>query len=125
VEIAQGSPIPGVFVIERMSRYRDFLERAYVETSTGRVIQHVVIDAPDRYSSRPGDWVLSMTTNDGVTLSPNGYELFARALAQRYDLRRVDDAVHYHFFGVRGTEPPPVVTSAVTVPGPAAAAPVH
>jgi hypothetical protein len=111
-EIAQGSPLPSVFIIERISRYRDFLERAYVETATGRVLRHVVIDAPDRYSSRPGDWVLGRTTEDGVTLSPAGYELFARALAARYDLRRVDDAAHYHFFGVRGTAPPPIATTA-------------
>jgi hypothetical protein len=105
--IAQNSPLPGAFIIERMSRYRDFLERVTVETGSGRVLGHLIVDAPDRYSSRPGDWVLSRTTADDVALSAEGYDGYARALAQRYDLRRVDDASHYHFFGVLGTEPPP------------------
>lgn len=93
---------PGAFAIERMSRLRDFLERVYVDTATGRVLRHEIMPAPDRYSSRPGDWVLSRVTAEGVQLSPEGYEAFARSLAGRYDLRQVDDAAHYHFFGVLG-----------------------
>ncbi|MBL8715856.1 MAG: hypothetical protein JNL79_07660 [Myxococcales bacterium] len=100
--LASGSALPASFAIERMSRYRDFLERVFVDTSTGRVLRHEVMPAPDRYSSRPGDWVLSRVTAEGLHLSGDGYEAFARALAARYDLRRVDDVTHYHFFGVRG-----------------------
>lgn len=100
--LASGSALPGTFAIERMSRYRDFLERVFVDTATGRVLRHEVLPAPDRYSSRPGDWVLSRVTAEGLALSGDGYEAFARALAARYDLRRVDDVTHYHFFGVRG-----------------------
>jgi hypothetical protein len=101
---------PGTFTIERMSRYRDFLERVYVDTATGRVMRHEIMPAPDRYSSRPGDWVLSRITAEGVQLSPEGYQAFARSLAGRYDLRQVDDATHFHFFGVLGTAAPAAVT---------------
>jgi hypothetical protein len=96
---------PTTFAIERMSRYRDFLERVYVDTATGRVTRHEIMPAPDRYASRPGDWVLSRVTAEGVQLSPEGYEAFAKSLAGRYDLRQVDDAAHYHFFGVLGAVP--------------------
>ncbi len=105
--LAAGSPMPGSFAIERMSRFRDFLERVYIETATGKVLRHEILPAPDRYASRPGDWVLSRVTAEGVHLSPEGYEAFSRVLAGRYDLRLVDDAAHYHFFGVLGTAPPP------------------
>jgi hypothetical protein len=108
--LASGSAMPAVFAIERMSRFRDFLERVFVETGSGRVVRHEIIPAPDRYASRPGDWLLSRVTAEGANLSPEGYETFARALAGRYDLRQVDDAAHYHFFGVLGTAPPAVVT---------------
>jgi len=96
---------PTTFAIERMSRFRDFLERVYVDTATGRVLRHEIMPAPDRYASRPGDWVLSRVTAEGVQLSPDGYEAFARSLAGRYDLRQVDDAAHFHFFGVLGAVP--------------------
>ena len=59
----------------------------------------------NRYASRPGDWLLSRVTAEGVQLSPEGYDAFARSLAGRYDLRQVDDATHYHFFGVLGSVP--------------------
>lgn len=104
------SGFPSIFAIERMSRYRDFLERVYIETGTGRVTRHEIIPAPDRYASRPGDWLLSRVTAEGVTLSPDGYEAFAKTLAGRYDLRQVDDAAHYHFFGVLGTATPATAT---------------
>jgi hypothetical protein len=101
---------PTAFAIERMSRYRDFLERVYVDTATGKVLKHEIMPAPDRFASRPGDWVLSRVTAEGVQLSPEGYESFARSLAGRYDLRQVDDVAHYHFFGVLGTASPAAVT---------------
>ncbi|MGZ3448986.1 MAG: hypothetical protein ACXWUG_11815 [Polyangiales bacterium] len=104
--LASGSPMPKVFAIERMSRFRDFLERVYLETGTGRVVRHEIMPAPDRYASRPGDWLLSRVTAEGVNLAPEGYELFARSLANKYDLRKVDDVAHYHFFGVLGTAAP-------------------
>ncbi|GAC1548426.1 MAG: hypothetical protein NVS3B10_12020 [Polyangiales bacterium] len=103
--LAAGSAMPGTFAIERMSRFRDFLERVYVDTATGRVLRHEIQPAPDRYASRPGDWLLARVTAEGVDLSPEGYESFARALAGKYDLRMVDDAAHYHFFGALGTSP--------------------
>lgn len=108
--LAAGSSMPASFTIERMSRFRDFLERVYVETATGRVLRHEIMPAPDRYASRPGDWLLSRVTAEGAHLSPEGYEAFARALAARYDLRKVDDVAHYHFFGVLGSAVPAAVT---------------
>ncbi len=104
--LAAGSAMPPVFAIERMSRFRDFIERVYVDTSSGKVLRHEISPAMDRFSSRPGDWLLSRITAEGVELSPEGYEAFARSLANRYDLRMVDDAAHYHFFGVLGTGAP-------------------
>lgn len=104
------SGFPATFAIERMSRYRDFLERVYVETASGRVVRHEITPAPDRYASRPGDWLLARVTAEGVALSPEGYQAFARSLAARYDLRQVDDAAHYHFFGVLGTAVPATTT---------------
>ena len=101
---------PGAFAIERMSRYRDFLERVYIDTATGRVLRHEIRPAPDRYASRPGDWLLARVTAEGAALSPEGYAAFAKSLAARYDLREVDDAAHYHFFGVLGTARAATVT---------------
>jgi hypothetical protein len=100
--IASGGALPPFLAIERQSRYRDFFERVYIEPATGRVVSHEVGPARDRYQSRPGDWLLSRVTAEGVMLSDEGYEAYARALAARYDLRKVDDLAHYHFFGVRG-----------------------
>jgi hypothetical protein len=108
--LASGSPLPTIFAIERMSRFRDFLERVYIETGSGRVVRHEIMPAPDRYASRPGDWLLSRVTAEGANLAPEGYERFARSLANRYDLRKVDDVAHYHFFGVLGTSAPATQT---------------
>lgn len=110
MQLAPGATMPSAFAIERMSRYRDFLERVFVETATGRVLKHVIMPAPDRYASRPGDWLLSRVTAEEMQLSPDGYEAFARVLSARYDLRVVDDAAHYHFFGLLGVAPPPAAT---------------
>lgn len=106
---AAGS-FPTTFAIERMSRYRDFLERVYLDTASGRVLRHEIVPAPDRYASRPGDWLLARVTAEGALLSPEGYTAFAKSLAARYDLRQVDDAAHYHFFGVLGTATPATTT---------------
>ncbi len=110
MQLAAGSTMPASFAIERLSRYRDFLERVYVDTTSGRVLKHVIMPAPDRYASRPGDWLLSRVTAEQVQLSPDGYEAFARALSSRYDLRRVDDAARYHFFGLIGVAAAPAAT---------------
>lgn len=99
--------LPPVFLLERVSRYRDFLEVVHVETSTSRVLRHDVIPLYDRAHARPGEWLLSRRTAEGITLSGEGYEAFARALASRYDLRAYDDAYRYHFFGTKGAAPPP------------------
>lgn len=109
-QIPPSGVVPTVFAIERLSRYRDFLERVSIDTASGQVLKHVILPAPDRYASRPGDWVVSRVGADDVQLSPDAYEIFARALSSRYDLRLVDDAAHYHFFGLLGVAPAPGAT---------------
>jgi hypothetical protein len=95
--------LPPVFLIERVGRYRNFLERVYVDTASGRVLRHEVVPLADPAYGRPGEWLLSRRSPEGIMLSPESYEAYARALAGRYDLRSVDDAQRYHFFGVRPT----------------------
>jgi hypothetical protein len=93
--------LPPVFLIERISRYRNFLERVFVDTESGRVLRHEIVPNADPALGRPGEWLLSRKTPEGIVLSPESYEAYAHALATRYDLRTVDDAYRYHFFGVR------------------------
>lgn len=93
--------LPPVFLIERVSRYRNFLERVYVDTASGRVLRHEIMPNADPALARPGEWLLSRRSPEGVVLTPEAYEAYARALAARYDLRTVDDVSRYHFFGVR------------------------
>jgi hypothetical protein len=100
--------LPPAFMIERISRYRSFLERVYVDTATGRVLRHEVLPNADPALARPGEWLLSRRSPEGLVLSPEAYESYARALALRYDLRRVDDAYRYHFFGVKPVLSPPI-----------------
>jgi hypothetical protein len=97
--------LPPVFLIERVSRYRNFLERVYVDTLSGRVLRHEIVPLADPAWARPGEWLLSRRSPEGVVLSPESYEAYARALAASYDLRTVDDAYRYHFFGKRGVSP--------------------
>ncbi len=101
--------LPPVFLIERMSRYRNFIERVYVDTASGRVLRHEIVPNDDPAYGRPGEWLLSRRSPEGIVLSPESYEQYARALAARYDLRTVDDAYRYHFFGVRGAAQAPRV----------------
>lgn len=102
---------PPVFVIERVSRYRSFLERVFIDTASGRVLRHEIGPNADPALSRPGDWLLSRRSPEGLVLSPEAYEAYALALSARYDLRTVDDAYRYHFFGVRAA---PVVTESAS-----------
>jgi hypothetical protein len=99
--------LPPVFLIERVSRLRDFLETVYIETRSGLVLRHDIAPLADRAHGRPGEWLLSRRTPEGIWLSGEGYDAYARALAARYDVRAYDDAYRYHFFGVRGVLPPP------------------
>lgn len=94
--------LPSVFLVERVSRLRDFVETVYVETRSGTVLRHDITPLSDHAYARPGEWLLSRRTAEGVTLSGEGYEAYARALADKYDLRTYDDASRYHFFGVKG-----------------------
>jgi hypothetical protein len=102
---ALSGQLPPVFLIERVSRYRNFLEKVYVETVSGRVLRHEIEPLADSAWARPGEWLLSRRSPEGLVLSPESYEAYARALASKYDLRTVDDAHRYHFFGVRGMVP--------------------
>lgn len=112
--------LPPVFLIERVSRYRDFLERVFVETASGRVIRHEIVPNANRAYAKPGEWLLSRRTPEGVLLSAEGYQRFAAALARKYDLRTFDDAYRYHFFGVLGGATPAPRSSDAPVPTAAA-----
>jgi hypothetical protein len=94
--------LPPVFLIERVSRYRNFLERVYIDTQSARVLRHEIEPLADPAFGRPGDWLLSRRSAEGVTLSPASYRAYARALASKYDLRIVDDVQRFHFFGRLG-----------------------
>lgn len=96
--------LPPVFLIERVSRYRNFLERVYVDTSSGQVLRHEILPNADPALARPGEWLLSRRSPEGVPLTPEAYQDYARALSARYDLRTVDDANRYHFFGSRAAK---------------------
>lgn len=96
--------LPPVFLIERVSRYRNFVERVYVDTASGHVLRHEIGPNADPALARPGEWLLSRRSPEGVVLTPEAYESYARALAVRYDLRTVDDLSRYHFFGVRAAQ---------------------
>lgn len=93
--------LPAVFLIERVSRYRNFVERVYIETDTARVLRHEIEPLADPAFARPGDWLLSRKTAEGITLSPSSYLAYSRTLASKYDLRTVDDVQRLHFFGAR------------------------
>ncbi|MBI5537209.1 MAG: hypothetical protein HY898_31095 [Deltaproteobacteria bacterium] len=100
--------LPPVFLIERVSRYRNFLERVYIDTASARVLRHEIVPLADAAWGRPGEWLLSRRSPEGIVLSPESYEAYAHALATKYDLRTVDDAYRYHFFGYRGAAVGPV-----------------
>lgn len=92
---------PSVFLVERVSRRRDLLETLYIEAASGAILRHEAGALPDRGHARPGDWLLSRRTVEGLTLSGEAYEGLVRALSGRYELRQLDDAYRVHFFGRR------------------------
>ena len=88
-----------IFLVERVGLDRGSMETLYIEAATGAALRHEAGPLLDRAHARPGDWLLSRRTVEGLTLSGEAYEALARVLAGRYDLRQLDDAYRYHFFG--------------------------
>jgi hypothetical protein len=99
--------VPSAFVVERVSRLRDFIEYLTIESASGKVVSDVIKPLANRAYARPGDWLLSRRTLDGAMLDGESYDALAHGLATRYDLRTYDDANRYHFFGLKGVVAPP------------------
>lgn len=97
---ARSSP-PALFLIERVSRTRTLLETIYVDAAAASVVRHEVSALPDPSYGRPGEWLLSRRTIEGLWLPDGPYEALARSLGPAYELRALDDAERYHFFGPR------------------------
>ncbi|MCU0684677.1 MAG: hypothetical protein MUF34_20925 [Polyangiaceae bacterium] len=103
---------PAIFLIERVSRTRTLRETIYVDAAAASVVRHEVSALPEPSYGRPGEWLLSRRTIEGLWLPDGPYEALARSLGPAYELRALDDAERYHFFGPReapakaSTEPP-------------------
>jgi hypothetical protein len=97
--------IPPVFLVERVSRLRDFVEYVTIDTNSGRALKHEILPIADRAYARPGEWLLSRRLPDGSLMAGDDYDAYAHKLAVRYDLRAYDDVERYHFFGVLGVVP--------------------
>jgi hypothetical protein len=98
---------PAVFLVERVSRTRTLLETLYVDAAVASVLRHEVRPLPDPSYGRPGEWLLARRTVEGLWLPEGPYQALARALDPRYDLRALDDAERYHFFGPHEEPPKP------------------
>ncbi len=92
---------PAVFLVERVDRTRELLETLYVDAAAAAVVRHEVTPLPDPSYGRPGEWLLARRTVEGLWLPEGPYQALASALAGAYDLRALDDAERYHFFGPR------------------------
>lgn len=89
------------FVVHRVSLSRDAVELLFIEREGGTVVGRRIEPNPFELPGQPGDFVLSPVGPDGRWMSPSEYERLARSLAARFDLRRVDDARLYQYFGRR------------------------
>ncbi|MCC7540262.1 MAG: hypothetical protein IT379_28850 [Deltaproteobacteria bacterium] len=93
------------FVVHRVALGRDAVELLFIEPEGGTVVGRRIEPNPFELPGRPGDFLLSPIAPDGRWLSPSEYERRARSLADRFDLRRLDDARLYHYFGRRSAAP--------------------
>ncbi|HEU4404786.1 MAG TPA: hypothetical protein VFS43_05790 [Polyangiaceae bacterium] len=120
---ARSSP-PPVFLVERVSRTRELLETLYVDTAAASVLRHEVTLLPDPSYGRPGEWLLARRSVEGLWLPDAAYQALARTLDPSYDLRALDDAERYHFFGPREApaRPPPAEARPASEPSPPPAA---
>lgn len=93
------------FVVHRVALGRDAIELLFIEPEGGTVIGRRIEPNVFELSGRPGDYLLTPIDPGGRWMSPSEYERLARRLSARFDLRRVDDARLYHFFGRRRGTP--------------------
>lgn len=114
---------PPVFLIERVSRTRELLETLFVDAAAASVLRHEVTPLPDPSYGKPGEWLLARRSVEGLWLPDGAYEALARSLDNAYDLRSLDDAERYHFFGPR--EAPARVPPAEAHPGSEASPPAE
>jgi hypothetical protein len=110
---------PGfLFYVQRTSPTREGIDLVTIEFPTGRIAAARRVEADALPPGKPGEWLLSRRSPSGELIIGERYEAMARALAEKFDLRRIDDAYFYHFFGLRGRKPamppapPPVPTEA-------------
>jgi hypothetical protein len=92
-------------VVQRVSKRRSATELLTIAHPAGRVINHQVVHNAGVPIGRPGDWLLSRERPDGTLMPYREYAALAAWLARSYDLRRVDEVYHYHFFGKRRDAP--------------------
>ncbi|HEY3352740.1 MAG TPA: hypothetical protein VGQ83_05795, partial [Polyangia bacterium] len=90
------------FVVERHSVRRTASELLVVDAGSGRILAHKLAQNAATPIGRPGDWMLSRERPDGTLMPYVEYAALANFLAGHYDLRRVDEIYHYHFFGKVG-----------------------
>lgn len=105
------------FVVQRVSKRRTATELLTIAHPAGRVVDHRIVHDPGVPTGRPGDWLLSRQRPDGTLMPYKEYAALAAWLSRSYDLRRVDEIYHYHFFGRRKDAP------TATSPSPTPAAP--
>jgi hypothetical protein len=107
----RSAPAPQVrdgfqFNVQRTGPTREVVDLLTIEHPSGRIVKVREVRADSLPPGRPGDWLLSRRLPSGELLIGERYQAIARALAEVFDLRRVDDAYYYHFFGKKGLRPP-------------------
>ncbi|MEQ8280357.1 MAG: hypothetical protein RMA76_13575 [Deltaproteobacteria bacterium] len=104
-EIAAARPpvaepgLPRTFVITRALATYARVERAIVETATGRVLAAEVVLRRTPVMGRPGRWVLS--PHQPGYLPPATYRRLVAQLQRRYDLRFEENLTAARFYGLR------------------------
>jgi hypothetical protein len=88
------------FVIGRASRNRTASELLTIAHPAGRIAGHRIVNNTTLPVGRPGEWLLSRERVDGTSMPYVEYATLANFLARFYELRRVDEMYHYHFFGL-------------------------
>lgn len=94
------------FVIERPSSQRRYSELLTIEYASGQVVDHRIVVNHVTPIGQPNQWMLSRRRPDKTWMPYPEYSALANLLAESYDLRRVDEMYHYHFFGKRAARAP-------------------
>jgi hypothetical protein len=87
------------FIVQRLSPDRSKTEFLTIDDASGAAIGRSVERTRGTSFGRPGDWMLSRRRLDGSAMPLTEHASLARFLANDYDLRRVDDIHHFHYFG--------------------------